>query len=36
MRDSTSMVNRAGEHVAIIGFNEIVWRLAIVVVEREN
>ena len=32
MRDSTVMVNRAGEHVATIGFNEAcsLWQIVIV------
>jgi len=34
MRDSTAMVNQAGEHVATIGFNETYGLWQIVVVQR--
>jgi len=36
MRDCTAMVNRAGEHVATIGFNEACGLWQIVVVQRRE
>ena len=34
MRDSTAMVNQAGEHIATIGFNEAYGLWQIVIVQR--
>ena len=36
MRDSTAMVNQAGEHIATIGFNEACGLWQIVIVHRRE
>ena len=36
MRDSTAMVNQAGEHIATIGFNEVCGLWQIVILQRRE